>query len=545
MTCPNADREVSELTDAEAEAAVLCLINQERANVGARPLVLNLTLRKVAREHANAAVRIKWWPENGGSVIHTNPETGLNEQQRIHGSGYCPADHNTPANENGFAAFYNGAPSGISPQDAVTWWMGSPGHRTTLLNPIYTETGIGIVLGSPTSTGPWATADGAATFVQDFGGCPEPLPAVDTDVWTWGFNDDGQLGDGDTANRPSPVRPTGRPTDVAAIAAWGHSLIAKNDGSVWAWGRNPDGQLGDGTDDDREDPVRVDDVDGVVQVAAGFAHSVALRGDGTVWTWGGNLYGGLGLGAGVPQATTPRQVPIGGITAVAAGFYHTLALDQHGVIWGWGANVEGQLGNGTTTAPNGGVFTPQRARWTSRFAPVTIAAGTGHGLALDESSQVWAWGGADSGQLGIGIGAGDGTTPPVLEPVKVAFDGGIQIVDLAAGVEHSLALDSDGHLWAWGDNQSGTLGDGTTDRSTVPKRIGGNQRFTAVKAGAFHSLAIRTDGTLWAWGYNKFGGLGIGSMSEHELTPQRSTMNRVVLVAGGHYHTIAAGSGPE
>jgi alpha-tubulin suppressor-like RCC1 family protein len=112
-------------------------------------------------------------------------------------------------------------------------------------------------------------------------------------------------------------------------------------------------------------------------------------------------------------------------------------------------------------------------------------------------------------------------------------------------VDHSLALDSEGHLWAWGDNQSGTLGDGTTLRSTVPKRIGGNQRFTAIKAGAFHSLAIRTDGTLWAWGYNKFGALGIGHTSEQELTPQRSTMNRVVLTAGGHYHTIAAGSGPE
>ncbi|GAY11851.1 CAP domain-containing protein [Pseudonocardia sp. N23] len=541
MACPDADTPVNELTAAQAEAAVLCLVNEHRSDAGVRALTMNLTLRRVAREHATAAVRIKWWA-GGGPIIHTNPETGRNEQDRIHRSGYCPADHSVAVNENGYAGWYQGAtPVGISPREAVDWWMGSDGHRKTMLSPDYTETGIGIALGTSSVGDGSEAADGAATFVQDFGGCPEPLPAIDAEVLTWGFGENGQLGNGDDQDSSRPIHPAGRPADVAAVAAMGHTLVAKNDGSVWAWGINSSGQLGDGGTTHRDEPVQVPGLDGVVAVGAGYSHSVALRGDGSVWTWGSNIYGCLGLGAHVDEAHQPQRVAIDGVVAVQGGFHHTLVLDQEGVIWGWGANNSGQLGTGTATAPTGGVVTPVRAQWPGRYAPVAISTSGVHTLAIDENGEVWAWGSADSGQLGLGIGAGDGTTPPVLTPTAVRFDEDVTIVAVAASLEHSLALDSDGQVWVWGDNRMGTLGDGTTDRSTKPKKLAGLGRVTTIATGMFVGLAVRTDGSLWAWGFNRFGALGDGATSEMELSPVRTKIDRVLLLAGGHYHTVATG----
>ena len=269
----------------------------------------------------------------------------------------------------------------------------------------------------------------------------------DGTVWAWGANLHGQLGDGTTINRPSPVQVAGL-AGVRAIAAGGpHSLALASDGTVWAWGKNRQGQLGDGTTIDRPAPVQVAGLAGVQAIAAGQAHSLALRNDGTVWAWGSDFSGRLGT-------TTDRSVPmqvagLAGVQAIVAGGTHSLALKDDGTVWAWGSNFDGQLGDGTTSAP------------------------------LIESIEYSIL------SLAILLGEEPFEASP---PTQVAGLAAMQAI--AAGQAHSLALKNDGTVWAWGDNFYGQLGDGSTIDRSVPVHVAGPERVRAIAAGEAHSLAV-------------------------------------------------------
>ncbi|WP_373331530.1 RCC1 domain-containing protein [Salmonirosea aquatica] len=173
-----------------------------------------------------------------------------------------------------------------------------------------------------------------------------------------GFNGNGQLGDGTTTDKNSPVAVPGL-TGVRAVAAGGyHSLFLKEDGTVWATGFNGYGQLGDGTTTDKNSPVAVPGLTGVRAVAAGQNHSLFLKEDGTVWATGFNGNGQLGDGT-TTDKNSPVAVPgLTGVRAVAAGGYHSLFLKEDGTVWATGINVYGQLGDGTTTDKNSPVQVP-------------------------------------------------------------------------------------------------------------------------------------------------------------------------------------------
>ena len=148
----------------------------------------------------------------------------------------------------------------------------------------------------------------------------------DGTVWAWGRNDFGELGNGTTTSRYTPVQVKGLTNVVAIAAGYDHSLALRSDGTVWAWGLNGNGQLGDGTTTNRTTPVQVKGLTNVVAIAAGVYHSLAIRSDGTVWTWGYNTYGQLGDGT-TTNKTTPVQVKgLTNVVAIAAGVYHSLAL---------------------------------------------------------------------------------------------------------------------------------------------------------------------------------------------------------------------------
>ena len=165
----------------------------------------------------------------------------------------------------------------------------------------------------------------------------------DGTVWAWGFNTYGELGDGTTTNRFSPVQVSGL-TDVVAVAAGlSHGLALKSDGTVWAWGPNSNGQLGDGTTTNRSSPVRVSGLTGVVAVAGGQYHSLALKYDGTVVAWGLNTFSQLPASpAAVQYTTTPIDytatpvddlfpsggvVPSGWLSATGSSAPWTIAAD--------------------------------------------------------------------------------------------------------------------------------------------------------------------------------------------------------------------------
>jgi alpha-tubulin suppressor-like RCC1 family protein/uncharacterized protein YkwD len=530
MTCANADTPSTLLLQEAAEEAVLCLVNEQRVAHGVGPLSLNLRLRAAARLHAEAAKRIKWWT-GGGSQVHTNPETGSTPQSRIRDAGYCPEEPETPTNENCYDAYYQGGirnQGRTSPLAAVTWWMGSEGHMRTLLDPVYTETGVAVVLGvAEQGPGP-DRADGGVIMVQTFGGCSDPEPPNLRQVWAWGLNNLGQLGDGTTTNQLTPVQ-LKNPTGVVAVAGGGyHSLALTGDGTVFAWGNNEHGQLGDGTNSNRSTPVQVAKLGEVVAVAAGGNHSLALTRDGTVFAWGLNNQGQLGDGTRTDQSSPVPVTEIGAVDAIAAGFKHSLAITTDRVIFGWGDNEYGQLGNGTTADQ------PRPVEVSGLRDVDAIAAGFYHSLALTQAGIMWAWGSNNEGQLG------DSSLVDRLMPVRVHMPGyAARVASIAAGVGYSLALDQDGITWSWGTDAYGKLAHFHDPYSWLPVEVLGLGRATALAAGGGHVLALKSDGSVWTWGANYSGQLGDGTTIDRSLPVQVVNIHGVVALAGGLHHSLA------
>jgi alpha-tubulin suppressor-like RCC1 family protein len=303
--------------------------------------------------------------------------------------------------------------------------------------------------------------------------------ALDTtaggNVWSWGLNGSGQLGNGtvDSKISPAPVLVSvGGPalTGVKAIAAGvNHSLAIAADDTVWAWGLNSSGQLGDNTSVSKKNPVQVLTSDGVTPlsgvtaIAAGGAFSLALRNDGTVWAWGSNSHGQLGVNPSETIKITPVQVlssdgvtPLSGITAIAAGGSHALAINGGTIMYVWGYNELGQLGDGTTTSRSIAVPVVMPGVVTA------VSAGLDHSLAVI-GGRVYAWGFNYFGQLGNGAALLNAA--PVMTPQTVIDQDGVIlsfVVDVIATGHHSIARDTNGTIWTWGKNSYGQLGDGTS-----------------------------------------------------------------------------------
>jgi alpha-tubulin suppressor-like RCC1 family protein len=322
------------------------------------------------------------------------------------------------------------------------------------------------------------------------------------------------------------VNKVGFLTGIYGVSAGGtHILAFINNGNVYAWGNNGDGQLGNDSDKASSTPVQVIKasdstlLSGVTAVSAGGSHSLALRNDGTVWAWGSNDEGNLGVTtSNNPQRTAVQVTSItSAVTkvAAAAGGGHSLALMDNidKTVMSWGRNTLGQLGRTTATPATPGTV----VKGTGDLTNVTgIAAGMSHSLFLLGDGTVWACGYNRFGQLGVG--AGDTNSRNVAVQVAGLTGNATQV---AAGFDHSLALIS-GEVWAWGLNNYGQLGNGapligdTVQQSTVPVKVKTNEAghpnlsgITKIVAIGDHNLAVDGSGQLWVWGYNSFGELGL------------------------------------
>jgi alpha-tubulin suppressor-like RCC1 family protein len=324
----------------------------------------------------------------------------------------------------------------------------------------------------------------------------------DGSVWAWGSGDEGQLGNGSRTDSNVPVR-VANLNCVTAIAVGGNQGLAlRTDGSVWAWGGNSRGQLGDGTGANSDMPVAVTGLGaGVVAIAAGEENSLALKSDGSVWAWGRNDRGQLGNGtSNDSEVPAPVSGLASGVIQIADGGDFSLAMKADGSVWGWGNNFSGQLGHAApqtfnTPTPVNGLAAGVKA----------IAVGEGNSLALLANGSVLAWGKNTSGELG------NGTTKDTPVPTLVSgFSSGVIAVAVGRS-DFSLALKSDGSVWAWGWGAAGQLGNGSSDDRHVPTPVTGLRRgVIAIAGGGGGGLALKSDGSVWAWGTNNHGELGNG-----------------------------------
>ena len=357
----------------------------------------------------------------------------------------------------------------------------------------------------------------------------------DGQIWAWGSNTWGQLGNGTTtsSNIPLKVDMTGvlAGVDVVAVAAgWWHSMALDSEGRVYTWGRNFHGALGDGTTTNRTTPVGVGGLlesERVTAISIGTSSadateatlSAALTDDGRVFTWGSGRQGSLGIGSTPTQQVTPALVAgaLEGLRVVqidAAG-RTVVALTDEGQIFTWGYRVNGSMGNGVATT--GVNSSPVGVTMSGALADVRIVqvgAGVARGQALSETGEVFGWGQNEYRQLA------NGGTTRALVPVRAdmtAFSA-IQISPrkLAAGAYFNLALGQEGRIAAWGDGFQGQLGNGSTVSGgvrpveVVMDGVMAGANIVELTTGGNGALALADDGRVFAWGWGASGQLGNG-----------------------------------
>jgi len=389
----------------------------------------------------------------------------------------------------------------------------------------------------------------AALVVLGFGASPVPRvaaaasPAGGVRVW---FDDDaGQYCNGTITrsghknfDSKTPV-PSRLAPSTAVAAGQSHTLAIDPTGAVFACGQNANGQLGSGNLTRSFTPVRVALPNGVVitAVASGWRTNLAVTSTGSLYAWGMNQYGQVGDGSNSDR-TTPLLVhlPVGvTVTAIAVGQYHSLAVTSTGAVYAWGFNGFGQLGNGTT-APSA---TPVLVPLPAGVIATAVGAGDNHSLVVTSTGSVYAFGKNSFGQLGNG-----GTVQSTV-PVQVSLPAGVQVSQVAAGGispsaklpdgDYSLAITTNGKVYAWGAGTHGQLGNNTLTNSDVPvvTQLPPGEIATAVGGGPNFGHVLTTDGNIFFWGTE-------GSGVYQHLVPTPT-----LLPTGLHAAAVSAGPDGE
>ena len=327
----------------------------------------------------------------------------------------------------------------------------------------------------------------------------------------FGLNDLGQLGIGKPDNQFTPVPMMNNVRQLFAGEL--HAAALTSDGSIYVWGSNDFKQLGIENLVSANTPqLMPTPINNVQRMALGERHSIALNQDGNLYVWGDNTFGQTGTGILEPIKTpvllshnNDNQL-LNPMVSISAGKFHSVALDRTGTVWTWGRNEWGQIGDGSQTTRNlpvqvldsdGGFFQ----------GVVAIASGENFVLALTNDGLVWAWGENSSGQLGLPREEKSRQYPHLIDIKKPCKA-------VAAGHQHALALTTDGYVMAWGNNTYGQLGIGTYISTHMPSKVmmeNSNlplDHVQSIAAGDDHSMAIQNNGHVMLWGKNSSGQLG-------------------------------------
>ena len=333
-----------------------------------------------------------------------------------------------------------------------------------------------------------------------------------------GDNGLGQLGDDTTTSRPSfaPIASPAGITFKTIGAGRDHACAITTTGEVYCWGRNASGQIGDGTQTQKNTPVTVSTPDGVkfTQVAGGFDFTCALTTSATAYCWGQGARGQLGDGTNTRNQPNPVAVvmPEGvRFATLSAWDQHACALAESGDLYCWGSNANGRLGDSTTTDRN----TPVRVAAPEGVTFSDIATGDRHSCAIATSGAAYCWGNGENGRRGDGL-----STITQSTPVLVDAPAGTSFTRLIGAFARGCALTTAGDAYCWGINNNGQIGDGTTFNRFRPVLVQAPEgvAFASLSGGSGFTCGATPSDAVYCWGSNSLGQFGNGT-NEGSLTP--------------------------
>lgn len=354
------------------------------------------------------------------------------------------------------------------------------------------------------------------------------------EVWCWGQGVLGQLGDGSRLRFLEPVRVStatpgfGNSNIVAITAGAFHTCALNRAGRAFCWGFNSNGEIGDGTRTMRPVPTPVAtstpgfNRGNIAAISAGTDHTCAINAGGRAFCWGSNLDGQLGDGTDTDRLV-PTPVDTGtpgfgrrNIAAIAAGRDNTCAVNTAGRAFCWGGNIAGQIGDGT--------FLPKAlptpvSLTTPGFNRRNIAeldVGDSHVCARSTANRAFCWGFGAFGQLGDNDDQDRPRPSAIVTSAPGLFPRNVATV--TTGGDHSCAITTAGALFCWGRNHQGQLGDDSSEDRLVPVPVDtsarglGPRNVVAVDGGWWHSCALTGNGRVYCWGFNLNGQLGDGTL---------------------------------
>ncbi len=387
-------------------------------------------------------------------------------------------------------------------------------------------------------------------------------------LFSFGFNTNGELGDSTAIAKSSPVQVGALTNWVAVSSGKVQTTALKTDGTLWSWGKA--NYLGINAAGVRSSPVQVGTLTSWVRIASGDQGAMGIRADGSMWSWGYNSNNyTLSL---TTSSTYPSPVQVGSDTnwsRLALGAFGGLAVKTDNTLWTWGRNTNGRLGlmptgfnqmwtttgwsqlvtgtrtgylrqtDGTLWGWGGAIIGDNTLVQKSSAVQIgastdwnRIAAGSSHTLATKTDGSLWTWGSNDVGQLG-----NDVTSTAVSSPIQIGSLTDWNLV--AVGNNNSLAIKTNGTLWAWGFNSSGQIGDGTIVNKSSPIQIGTLTNWNKISAFNSHVLATKNDNSLWAWGKGSNGRLGDSTSTTKSSPVQIGTLTDWMLISAGSDHSAA------
>jgi alpha-tubulin suppressor-like RCC1 family protein len=370
-----------------------------------------------------------------------------------------------------------------------------------------------------------AAATSALSFKQLSAGATHTCGVSnDNRAYCWGFNFDGQLGNGSKtgpqlcsnfACSTRPVAVTGGLHFFQVSAGQIFSCGLTTDSLAYCWGSNQNGQLGDGSTTDHLTPTAVAGGRRFRQLRLGHTHACAIDLTGVAWCWGANFNGELGDGTGSSRLAPVRVS--GGLRwrQLSGANSYTCGVTTDNRAYCWGNNGNGQVGDSTKVTTR---LQPTAVKTALLFRQ--IDAGGYHTCAVSTSNLAYCWGYGSFGQVGNG-----GSSQARIYPAAV---GGMRAFDhVSAGGDHSCGVTLSGLVaYCWGRDGDGELGDGTSlTNQPRPVKVLGGLTLAQVSAGWSHTCGRTTGGRIWCWGDNAFGQLGDGTVSDRAAPVQVAGVN--------------------